>query len=78
MEDWFINNNIGGLGLRKVREGHEIFRAKSANKRQIYKIRMKAAAATSAEDKERYLKYAYRLGEAYKDIVAESQEKDFK
>ena len=76
--DKLITDSVLGIGLRKVRDEHELVLAQQNFRKLVRGLEMKAAAATTPELRNRYLDSIRELQAGYMQIMSESRQKVFK
>jgi hypothetical protein len=77
LEHW-LTDSVGGVGLRKVAPNHELKRAQVEYRRQVGRLRMRAAAATDPEDRKRYLEHIKLMTYSLRQIAGEIKQKALK
>jgi ParB-like chromosome segregation protein Spo0J len=77
LESW-LSDSVFGLGVRKVRDNHELVRTQLAYRSMLKRIQMRAAATSDAGKRKRLLENATELGYALRGALSEAQQKVFK
>ena len=76
LEAW-LTDSVFGLPARKVRAKHELVRANMQYQRMIQRLKMRAAATEDPEKRKRYIGHARDLAAGLRQIVSETQQKDY-
>jgi hypothetical protein len=78
MEEWLITNRIWGLGVRKVRDKHELVRGKAIYDSMLRKIKLRMAATDDPSKKDELYKAAQTLGVGLQQLSQAEQSRAFK
>jgi hypothetical protein len=78
MEKWLISNRIWGLGVRKVRDRHELIRGKAAYDQLLRKIKLRMASTDDSSKKDELYKAAQTLGVGLQQLSQAEQSRAFK
>ena len=77
LESW-LSDSVFGLGVRKVRDNHELVRAQLAYRSMLKRIQLRAAATSDEGKRKRLLKSATELSYGLRSILSEAQQKNFR
>lgn len=76
--DSLVTNGVLGVGLRKVRDNHELMTANNRMRALVRNMEMRAAAATTPELRERYTGTIRELVNGFRQLASESAQKDYR
>jgi len=78
MENWFIDNNVFGLGARKVRKKREAQLAVNNFRKQLRSIQLRAAATENPQRRQELIEQAQELSYGVRQLISASEQKAFK
>lgn len=78
LEQWFIDNNVFGVGARKVRPEYEAQKAIQVFRQNIKSLQLRAAATENSDRRQALFDQAQELSQAVRQLVSESQQKALK